>query len=160
MFTKWFVLPLIVGLGMSLAVDFAGTLGQSFRSKGNSLPTAPAPREKRKPSEILLGKWKVAVAKRPIPDAHDFTFEFTDGGKVLMQYLRRGMIDVENTGTYKLVGDKLVISMPGVPNQPAWVEEFTIQSISEAELIMQCPPAAEERNGVPVRFVLKRIAPK
>jgi len=104
---------------------------------GSAQPeTAPPPREKLTPAELLVGRWRLEkVDGRPVPPTAVEFLTFTAKGRVNFLVRSLSYPDEAISGSYKLNG-KIIEFCPDPPAGPKTVER-TLVVVTKTRLITQ-----------------------
>lgn len=104
---------------------------------GSAQPeTAPPPREKLTPNELIVGRWRlVKFDEKPVLAMSTETIVFTAKETFVLRTSHTSHPDRIVSGTYRVVGKVLVLSAE--PPQPVVTEQFPIIEISKSRLFIQ-----------------------
>lgn len=112
--------------------------------------TAPPPREKQTPAELLVGRWRlVKFGEKPVPNTSTDHLTFTAKGRYISTYSRPTRPAESVSGRYQLVGK--AIELTTEPPSPPITDQVTIVEITKDRLVIQHGEVVSFRRSEYVR---------
>lgn len=102
------------------------------------VPLCAQSQDKEKPKtteQKLIGKWKLEKTESDLPEGAKATVEIKKGGDMVI-LIEIGDMKIKMEGTWKLDGDKKIVTIIKLPDGKEKKETSTIDKLTDDELVM------------------------